>query len=154
MRNCLSKLFSKMAYYFAFPQYLLQMVAILSQYYFTHLLHSTYSYLYFRLKKKIIGVYLIDFRFQSGDCFLLAKDLCRPQVCMRVMLFQSCLTLGNPMDCSHPRDSPGKSTGVDCHFLLQGICLTQGFKQCLQGFKAVPPAMEGRLFTTSTTQEA
>ena len=26
----------------------------------------------------------------------------------------------------HPWDSPGKSTGVDCHFLLQGIVLTQG----------------------------
>ena len=26
-----------------------------------------------------------------------------------------------------PRDSPGKSTGVGCHFLLQGIFLTQGW---------------------------
>ena len=25
-----------------------------------------------------------------------------------------------------PWDSPGKNTGVDCHFLLQGIFLTQG----------------------------
>ena len=25
-----------------------------------------------------------------------------------------------------PGDSPGKNTGVDYHFLLQGICLTQG----------------------------
>ena len=25
-----------------------------------------------------------------------------------------------------PRDSPGKNTGVGCHFLLQGIFLTQG----------------------------
>ena len=25
-----------------------------------------------------------------------------------------------------PRDSPGKNTAVDCHFLLQGIFLTQG----------------------------
>ena len=50
---------------------------------------------------------------------------------MCVTLLQSCLTLCNPMDCSHPRDSPGKSTGVGCHFLLQRICLTQGFKQCL-----------------------
>ena len=35
------------------------------------------------------------------------------------------------MDCSlyrllHPWDFPGKSTGVGCHFLLQGILLTQG----------------------------
>ena len=26
-----------------------------------------------------------------------------------------------------PWDSPGKNTGVDCHFLLQGIFLTQGW---------------------------
>ena len=37
---------------------------------------------------------------------------------------QSCPTLCNPMDCSPPGssvhgDSPGKSTGVSCHALLQ-----------------------------------
>ena len=37
----------------------------------------------------------------------------------------------NPMDCSLPGSSahgifPGKNTGVGCHFLLQGIFLTQG----------------------------
>ena len=30
-----------------------------------------------------------------------------------------------------PWDFPGKNTGVDCHFLLQGIFLTQGFNSCL-----------------------
>ena len=30
-----------------------------------------------------------------------------------------------------PRDSPGKSTGVGCHFLLQGIFPTQGLNLCL-----------------------
>ena len=44
---------------------------------------------------------------------------------------QSCPTLCNPMDCSPPGssvhgDSPGKSPGVGCHGLLQGIFLTQG----------------------------
>ena len=42
---------------------------------------------------------------------------------------QSCLTLCNPMDCIQvpcPWDFPGKNTGVGCHFLLQGIFLTQG----------------------------
>ena len=29
---------------------------------------------------------------------------------------QSCLTLGDPIDC--PWDSPGKNTGVGCHCLL------------------------------------
>ena len=40
-------------------------------------------------------------------------------------------TLCDPMDCSptrllHPRNFLGKSTGVGCHFLLQGIFPTQG----------------------------
>ena len=40
---------------------------------------------------------------------------------------QSCLTLCDPMDwLLPPWDSPGKSIGVGCHFLLQGILPTQG----------------------------
>ena len=43
---------------------------------------------------------------------------------------QSCLTLCDPMDCNPrlfcPWDSPGKNTGMGCHFLLQGIFPTQG----------------------------
>ena len=35
---------------------------------------------------------------------------------------QLCLTLCDPMDCSHQAhsswNSPGKNTGVDCHFLF------------------------------------
>ena len=47
------------------------------------------------------------------------------------LVTQPCLTLSDPMDYSPPDsscpwDSPGKSTGVWCHFLLQGIFLTQG----------------------------
>ena len=38
-------------------------------------------------------------------------------------LLQSCPTLCDPIDSSHqaprPWDSPGKNTGVGCHFLLQ-----------------------------------
>ena len=39
---------------------------------------------------------------------------------------QSCPTLCDPIDGSppaspHPWDSPGKNTGVCCHFLLQGM---------------------------------
>ena len=46
---------------------------------------------------------------------------------VKVLAAQSCLTLCNPMDCSLcPWDSPGKYTGGGCHFLLQGIFLTQG----------------------------
>ena len=41
---------------------------------------------------------------------------------------QSCLTLCDPMDTRllRPWDFLGKSTGVGCHFLLQGIFLTEG----------------------------
>ena len=31
-----------------------------------------------------------------------------------------------PARLLHPRDSPGKKTGVGCHFLVQGIFPTQG----------------------------
>ena len=46
------------------------------------------------------------------------------------VIAQSCLTLCNPTDCSLARflctwDSPGKNAGVGCHFLLQGIFLSQ-----------------------------
>ena len=48
-----------------------------------------------------------------------------------------------------PRDSPGKSTGVGCHVLLQGIFLTQGSnpRLCLRHWQAgslplVPPGKE------------
>ena len=50
--------------------------------------------------------------------------------CGVLLVVQSSLTLCDPMDCSPPVlcpwDSPGKNTGVGCHFLLQGIFLTQG----------------------------
>ena len=36
-----------------------------------------------------------------------------------------------PTSSSCPWDSPGKNTGVGCHFLLQGIFPTQGWNLCL-----------------------
>ena len=39
---------------------------------------------------------------------------------------------------------PGKKTGVGCHFLLQGILLTQGSNPCLP----VSSALAGGFFTT------
>ena len=56
----------------------------------------------------------------------------------RAKLFQSCLTLFDPMDCSPlatllvPWDSPGKNTGVGCHAFLQGLFPTQGLTPCLE----------------------
>ena len=45
---------------------------------------------------------------------------------------QSCPTLCDPVDCSLPGilcpwEYPGKNTRVGCHYLLQGIFLTQGW---------------------------
>ena len=56
---------------------------------------------------------------------------------------QSCLTLHDHMDCSQPGssvhgDSLGKNTGVDCHFLLQGIFLTQGSNPGLLHCRKIP----------------
>ena len=52
---------------------------------------------------------------------------------------ESCLTFFDPMDCSppglwnpNPWNSPGRNTGVGCHFLLQGIFPTQGLNPGLQ----------------------
>ena len=49
---------------------------------------------------------------------------------MSVLVTQSGPTVCNPMGCSPPGlcpwNSPGKSTRVGCHALLQGIFLTQG----------------------------
>ena len=52
---------------------------------------------------------------------------------------QLCPTLCDPMDCSLPDsyvhgDSPGKSTGVGCHFLFQGVFPAQGLNPCLLRF--------------------
>ena len=55
-----------------------------------------------------------------------------PPPSMRASLVaQLRLPLCDPMDCSppgsfSPRDSPGKNTGVGCHFLPQRIFSTQG----------------------------
>ena len=51
---------------------------------------------------------------------------------MKVKATHLCLTLCDPVDCNPPTrllcpwNFPGKNTGVDCHFLPQGIFPTQG----------------------------
>ena len=55
-------------------------------------------------------------------------------MCVRAKSLQLCPTLCYPMDSSPPGSSvheildPGKNTGVGCHALVQGICLTQESK--------------------------
>ena len=49
---------------------------------------------------------------------------------LKMLVAQSCLTLSDLiMVC--PWNSPGKNTGVGCHFLLQGIFLIQEFDPVL-----------------------
>ena len=48
-----------------------------------------------------------------------------------------------------PWDFPSKNTGVGCHFLLQGIFLTQGLNPCLRVC-----SIAGRFFTAETLGEA
>ena len=52
------------------------------------------------------------------------------------LVAKSCLTLCRPLGLEPagllcPCNFPGKNTGVDFHFLLQGIFLTQGLNLCL-----------------------
>ena len=74
----------------------------------------------------------------------------RERICLQSRseseIAQSCPTLCDPMDCSPPGSSihfPGENTGVGCHFLLQGISLTQaqnsGLLHCRDSLLADPP---------------
>ena len=76
---------------------------------------------------------------------------------------QSCPTLCNPMDCSPlgsscPWNFPGKNTGVDCHFLLQGIFPAQGTNLCLLCLllcqtDSLPLAPPGNLYHTRNVSQ-
>ena len=77
--------------------------------------------------------YLLDPGIKPSSLVLQTVSLpSDPLVCL---VAQLCLTLCNPVDCSPPGscpwDSPGKSTGVGCHALLQGIFPAQGLNQGL-----------------------
>ena len=60
---------------------------------------------------------------------------CLRGCCCYCLVVKSCLTLCDPWTVAHQASLsmgfPSKNTGVDCHFLLQGIFLTQGSNQCL-----------------------
>ena len=62
---------------------------------------------------------------------------------LRAKSLQSYLALCEPMDCTPPGSSlcpwdfPGKNTRAGCHFLLQGIFLTQRLNLCLQHLQTI-----------------
>ena len=75
---------------------------------------------------------------------------------MSAKLLPWCLTLCDTLDCSPPGSSvlgiiqARILEWVGCHALPQGIFLTQGSHPHL----LMSPALAGRFFTTSATQEA
>ena len=81
-------------------------------------------------------IYKLYFRINAEHCYgpisssaiqhvetLLLVSLTLLLIAAAAKLLQSCLTLQphrrQPTRLSHPWDSPGKNTGVGCHFLLQ-----------------------------------
>ena len=77
-------------------------------------------------KKKMSQIKVYSFSFKNMAIKSLKVWVCVCEcVCSAV---HSCPALCDPTGCS-PSDyvwaSPGKNTGVSCHLLLQGICLTQ-----------------------------
>ena len=78
---------------------------------------------------------------------LLALPIQTTVVVQRLSLVRLLLTPWNglqPARLRCPWDSPGKNTGVGCHFLLQRIFPTQGSTTC--------PALKGGLSTGKPTQ--
>ena len=74
------------------------------------------------------------------------------------LVIKSCLTLLWTHGLLCPCDFPGKNTGADCHFLLQGIFLTQGLNLHLlhwqvgslplRGFSRAPPLGISEIYDT------
>ena len=84
-----------------------------------------------------VCVLKITFYDCTGICCLVTK-MCRTLLQLHRLW---------PTRLLHPRDFPGKSTGVGCHFLLQGIFLTQGLNARLS------PALAGRFLTTESEEK-
>ena len=67
----------------------------------------------------LLSVMIQDLFLSNGISYFL-NHVC---ACVYAKLLWSCPTLYDPMDCSLPGssvhgDSPGKNTGMGCHFLL------------------------------------
>ena len=67
---------------------------------------------------------------------------------------QLCPTLCDPMDCSHPWDFPGKSTGMGCHVVLQitdmsGDLISKSESYYLKEAKVKPKSVHKSLWIIS-----
>ena len=88
-----------------------------------------YKAIILQLKNKLIKERKINKYNTLAHCELLNKSLScmilKHHVAAAAKLLQSCLTLWprrrQPTRLHHPWDSPGKNTGVSCHFLLHTL---------------------------------
>ena len=103
---------------FLYPFFVLVYLSLLSQILFTNPLFFVYLFLPFGTK------------CQSLCCVQLFETPCKP---IRLLC---------------PQNSPGKYTGVVCHFLLQGIFMTQGIEPGSPALQAdsLPSKPPGILF--------
>ena len=67
---------------------------------------------------------------ESTGCNYLHSNIVVVWLLSPVWLFCDLMACSPPSSSVHG-NSPGKNTGVGCHFLLQGILLTQGSNLCL-----------------------
>ena len=82
-----------------------------------------------------MGLLLVSVLFHV-TVFLFLCQFPTVLICCCCLVTKSRLTLLQPHGVQPTRflcpwDFPGKSTGVGCHFLLQGIFLTQGSNPCV-----------------------
>ena len=83
-------------------------------------------------------------RSQHYKFFFLSFEKRIHIILRKSMLFFNCSLVSDPLPphglwparLFYPCDSPDKSTGVGCHFLLQGIFLTQGWNLGLLSWQA------------------
>ena len=73
-------------------------------------------------------VFSIIFKIEMRTDYVAQGPLSVLCVCVLVSVMSDSLQPPGPSPARLlcPWDSPGKNTGVGCHSLLQGICLTQG----------------------------
>ena len=91
-------------------------------------------------------------RHSADTCLQRTPTLSTGHACVlshfsRVQLFATLWIA--PTRLLRPWNFPGKNTALGCHFLLQGIFLTQGLNPCLMSH-----ALAGGFFTTRATWEA
>ena len=103
----------------------------------------------FKLKLKKVGKISRPLRYDLNqipyDYIMEKMNKFKGLDLVKEIIAQSCPTLCSPMDCSlqHPWDFPSKNTEMGCHFLLQGIFLTQrsnpDLPHCRQTLPSEPP---------------